>query len=140
MKFIGTKIIFVFRPVFRIFWELIYHGYIVSNPDRYTQHRDNQKIFDPQKSILRLVEFGGRPAFFAMTTNKNRIEKLKAEYKRYQPLKHLRWERMVSHKKLAEGVFETAYENGEKTIVNYNKTPFKIGEIEVKPRDYVLIK
>lgn len=41
---------------------------------------------------------------------------------------------MVSHNKLSEGVYETVYENGARTIVNYNdetaSTPF--GDVEAK--------
>lgn len=123
------------------FWELVYHGYILSNPDRHTQSRDDVKVDDKTKAWLLLVEYGGRPAIYSvMAKETNRINAIKDAYKRYQPLKHLRWERMVSHKKLAEGVFETAYENGQRTIVNYNKTPFKMGDIVVKPRDYMLLK
>ena len=113
----------------------------MSNPDRHTQYRSDVKVDDKAKAWLLLVEYGGRPTFYGIMANeKNKINAIKDAYKRYQPLKHLRWERMVSHKKLAEGVFETAYENGQRTIVNYNKTPFKIGNVEVKPKDYILLK
>ena len=120
------------------FWELVYHGYILSNPDKLTQNRGDVKKVNKVKSWLRLVEFGGRPIFYGV--NKRNINELKDVYRRFKPLKHLQWERMVSHRKLADGVFETSYENGEKTIVNYNDCEFRTNEILVKPNNYILLK
>ena len=121
------------------FWELVYHGYILSNPDKLTQNRGDVKVENKTKSWLRLVEFGGRPIFY--TINKRNINEAKQTYNNFKPLKHLQWERMVSHKKLADGVFETSYENGERTIVNYNATPYNLQSNHVvPPQNYILLK
>ena len=45
---------------------------------------------------------------------------------------------MVGHRKVAEGVFQTEYEDGSRTVVNYGAAPVEIGGAAVPALGYVL--
>lgn len=47
---------------------------------------------------------------------------------------------IVSHKEVAENVYETMYDNGNKSIVNYNNSDVTIDYLTIKAKDFVLIK
>ena len=51
---------------------------------------------------------------------------LKRAYDEYQPLKHLQYEFMENHEKLAEGVYRTTYSDGTKITVDYNKETYTV--------------
>ena len=42
--------------------------------------------------------------------------------------------------KLAEGVYQTTYEDGTRIIVNYNSVPYSDGTTEIPPMDFVLLE
>jgi hypothetical protein len=44
---------------------------------------------------------------------------------------------MVAHEKLAEGVYQTTYENGSFALVNYNDFPVQAGGHNVEAKSYV---
>jgi hypothetical protein len=48
-------------------------------------------------------------------------------------LEHFRMEFIEGHRKLADGVFETTYSNGECVVVNYGESPYTIAAVEVVP-------
>lgn len=52
-------------------------------------------------------------------------------------LKQVRHERIVSHGKLAEGVYKTVYENGLSVIVNYNRSPVTAEGRTIEAEGYV---
>ena len=76
--------------------------------------------------------------------NKEGLQKsvfgLKKVYDDLQKLKHLQMKFIEGHEKLAEGVFETLYSNGESVIVNYNETPYVITSgVEVPARGFKVV-
>lgn len=117
-------------------WEIVYHGIVLSNPDKFTQG------YRPKGStnFLRLVEFGGRPIFYSAAYSPQAIAKYKEMYDAFQPLKHLQLEFIEENKSLDEGVYITRFGNGEEIVVNYSMKPFKYREKYVPPRDYLLFK
>ena len=137
------------------FWEIVYHGTILSTPDRLVQNhtRGNPKnknlssadlrfmegdgITDPYNS-LKIVEFGGRPIFY--TSHMRDVPYIKKAFDEFKPVRHLQFEQMRSHEKFAEGVFVTEYENGAKVVCNYNKNPFIYKGKTVAPMGYILIE
>lgn len=116
-------------------WELVYHGYVLYCPDRLCQNHtrglnhpkkdeagnmdwlEGDGIVDPRIS-LKLVEFGGQPIFYSYRFRD--VPMMKRAYDEFVPYRHLMKERMVSHRELEKGLFETAYENGESTLCNYS--------------------
>ena len=124
------------------FFQLVYHGILMYNPATYTLNY-------PVKSTdnrLKYFEYGGRPlAVFNAVFHSSRawmgiedllcetdeqlnesVKHLKTMYNDYELLKDIRYCFMESHKKLSDGVFETAYSNGIKVVVNYNNKTVNI--------------
>ena len=128
-------------------WQLIYHGYVLSNP--YT------KTVNPVgKDLLKLLEYGGRPSFyydskfvtpkpdrnvnwmgeddFHCHTEEDRQSS--AEYiakvsRWYEKVKYLQLIPMKRHEALPEGKKKVVYENGDEVLVDYeNGTAFLNGE------------
>jgi hypothetical protein len=49
-------------------------------------------------------------------------------------------ERIDRHQRLADGVFETAYENGVCVIVNYSDSAYENGSVHVAPLGYAIVR
>ena len=122
------------RPV--PFWQLVYHGIILSNPfyctiDAYYERTGKNysdgnvtfRYFDNAATrILKLHEFGGRPIFYY--TRYEDVTPVKQAYDDYKRLSHLQYCFMDDHCELAPDVFLTRYSNGEELVTNYSDTPF----------------
>ena len=114
------------------FFELAFHDVVLSNPDKVTQevpHGDD---------YLYLVEFGGRPIIYSFT--EENIDSIKEAYDRFQPLKHLMVEEMVSHRHLADSVACVTYGNGEKVIVNRSGKDYNENGLTVSSGEYTIVK
>ena len=76
-----------------------------------------------------------------MMANAHPIEPMKKVYDLWQPLKHLIFEFIDSHERLADGVFRTRWENGEEIVVNYSPDkPFAYRGRNVAPKGYEFYK
>lgn len=115
-------------------WEIAFHGIVLSNPDKFTQ----QSLKEGGDAFLRLVEFGGRPIFYANKFDEAAIAKYKAMYDAFQPLKHLQLELMEENRELAPKVFLTRYGDGSETVVNYSQSAFEYRGAAVPARGYKL--
>ena len=138
------------RPV--PFWQLVYHGIILSNPfyctidayyervgKHYSDSLDRFAYFDnAQTRVLKLHEFGGRPIFYY--TRYEDITPVKQAYEDYKKLAHLQYFYMDDHRELAPGVFLTRYSNGEELVTNYSPKPFAYRSRSVKPMSNELLK
>ena len=133
------------------FWQLVYHGIIVSNPYyatidptimRNDRLSDDKKFYSwlktPERQMLKVVEFGGRPVFY-YTLYKD-IAPLKKAYDIYEELKYLQYEFMEEHRELAPDVYLTRYSNGDETVCNYSATPFAYKSKTTAPLSYTLYK
>lgn len=49
-------------------------------------------------------------------------------------------EKIVSHCKLSNNVFETVYENGQSVIVNYNEEEVSVKDMKISPKGFVVLK
>lgn len=127
------------------FWQLVYHGIILSNP---TAQTINYPVKEKYQN-LKFIEYGGRPLMYfnskfgadrnwmgdldLHSQSDEQIEigtdAVKAAYDEYQPLKHLQYEFMENHEKLSEGVYRTTYSDGTTVTVDYNKETYTIGKI-----------
>lgn len=139
------------------FWQLVYHGVVLSTPFRNIMNATANP--DPRYQ-LKLVEFGGRPTFYlhsrfqsdgniaAMGDRDLRavtdaelddsvacIAKGAEDYARHW---QLQYEFMERHEQVAEGVFRTTYSNGVSTICNYTDRHVVVDGREVSPVSYVI--
>ena len=136
-------------------WELVYHGIILYTSDRLTQNHTRGKcLYKLEKSgdprwmegdgiedpytALKIVEFGGRPIFY--TYKFADVPRIRRAWEEFVPVRHLQRLEMVSHREIAPNVFETKYEDGERTICNYNIHEFKYGDRTVNALGYVLVR
>ena len=132
------------------FWQLVYHGIVVSNPfyatiDAYIERKgrlyaDNMITYntfgDAETRILKLQEFGGRPVFYY--TKYEDVAPLKRAYDDYRQRSHLQYCFMDDHRELAPDVFLTRYSNGEETVTNYGDKAFTYRNETVPPRAFKL--
>ena len=133
-------------------WEIVYHGIILYNPDRYTQNHnlgnvhENSSILmptdgavaeNPRKS-LKIVEFGGRPIYY--TFQPSDTAAIKRGWDEFQPVKHLQTELIESHEEFAPNVFVVKYANGAEIVCNYNSNAFIYKGYSAAPLGYVLIE
>ena len=140
------------------FWQLVYHGVVLSTPFRNIMNATANP--DPRYQ-LKLVEFGGRPTFYiharfrsdgniaAMGDRELRavtdaevddsvacIKRGADEYSRRCDLQYAFMER---HEAVADGVYRTTYSDGSRIVVNYNERPVVVEGHEVRPVDYAIL-
>ena len=139
------------------FWQLVYHGIILSNPFPPTC---NFTIKDAATRLM-LTEFGGRPFFYFYSnyrdngnawmgvedltcendeTLKASVAKIKEGYDEFNALSHLQPEFMERHEAVDKDVYRAVYSNGAEIICNYRKDPFSYKGRTVQPMKYVLVE
>ena len=114
------------------FWQLVYHGIILSNPSTATVNY----TIKGEKAHQKLIEYSGRPSFYLYSKFMNggtiddwlggddlicdtdeqlrySVSKIKEAYEEYQENSYLQLEYMTSHKKTEHG-YEIEFSNGEK--------------------------
>lgn len=136
-------------------WQLIYHGYVLSNPSAETV---NFMVKKPA-SRLRFYEYGGIPVLYYFSkfvgtedgnwmgnddilcateeqrvTSVTQMKAMLDEYKAFSP-RQLAF--MEDHKELAPGVFETVYSDGYHTVVNYSDEDYTLGNRIVPAQDLI---
>lgn len=133
-------------------WELVYHGVVFYTSDRWLQNHtygnedrsngafdfgwgvyDRQE--DPEKA-LKIIEFGGRPICYTHTFGD--IPSIVKAWREYRPVRHLQKEEMIDHREVRPDVFLTAYEDGSRTVCNYNGAPVAFEGTTVPARGYAL--
>ena len=134
-------------------WELVYHGVVFYTSDRYLQNhtygnedRSNgafdygwgiyDRKEDPFKA-LKHVEFGSRPILYTHTFTD--VPSIVKAWREYKPVRHLQKEEMIGHRELAPEVFETSYEEGSRTVVNYRKEPVTVKDATIPALGYMLV-
>ena len=135
-------------------WQLVYHGYIFSNPWAETV---NYVIKGPVNR-LRFHEFGGMPTIYLnsrfVEDGKNWMgdvdlhcatpaqqeetaRQIKRELDDCAPLAGRQTAFMERHDKLAEGVYRTTYSDGWQVLVNLNDHDYRDEEITVPALDMI---
>ncbi|MBT2770844.1 hypothetical protein J7J47_01185 [Halomonas sp. ISL-60] len=133
------------------FFQLVTHGGI-----SYTGATYNLSTYtDARQYVLKLVEYGASP-YFTWFNAPNHVVK-ETDYDNLYAAHYEQWmdlaaemykeinqanrpftgSHMISHEKLAEGVFQTIYENGGFAIVNYNDFPVQVADQTVEAKSYV---
>lgn len=135
-------------------WQLVYHGYIFSNPWAETV---NYVIKGPVNR-LRFHEFGGMPTIYlnsrfvedgknwmgdvdlhcaTQAQQEETARQIKRELDDCAPLAGRQTAFMERHDKLAEGVYRTTYSDGWQVLVNLNDHDYRDGAITVPALDMI---
>ena len=100
-------------------------------------------------SHLKFIEFGGRPLAYINSKYvdeggcgnwmgesdllcatdellNDSLDRIARMYNEYKDMSDLQYEKMLSHEKLADGIYRITYSNGTKITVDYNKMNYKI--------------
>ena len=140
-------------------WQLVYHGYILSNPSAETV---NFPVKEPDVR-LKFYEYGGIPVIYfysrfvggadrknwmgdkdmTCATEEERVEsvsRIKKMMEEYRPFAGRQLAFMERHDKLAEGVYQTTYSDGYRVIVNDTEQPFLLGEVCVPAKEVVQVR
>ena len=124
------------------FWQLVYHGIVMSNATSQTVNYPIKEKFQE----LKFIEYGGRPLmYFNSKFGKDRnwmgdldlydhtpeqideaTDAIKAAYDSYQSLKYLQYEFMEKHEKIADGVVQVTYSDGTVITVDYNRETYTV--------------
>lgn len=130
---------------------LVYHGLIGYSFEPTNLRRDQRYEF------LKMVEYGGIPN---MLLTARTVERLKdaaqnpvfsgryqdwhsvliKESLEYNRFKSFGKQAMIGHRQLAQGVYQSVYSDGSSTVVNYNRSPYQVGTLKVKPLNYVTVR
>jgi len=141
------------------FWQLIYHGLIMSNPSTDLVNLP----FVSREKQLRFVEYGGRPAmyyyarFVDQTGDRKNwmgtddltcdaeedtaagIQAIKQMQDEYDKLWDLQYCLMERYERLTDNVTMVAYDNGTRIVTNYGNEPFLLEGVTVQPMEYARI-
>jgi hypothetical protein len=139
------------------FWQLVYHGVILSNPFPPTC---NYTVKD-ETTRLMLVEFGGRPFFYFYSNYRDNndawmgkedltcaddaalaasVAKIKEGYDEFSALANLQTAFMERHEAVGRDVFRVVYSDGSEIACNYRTEPFAYRGRTVPPMKYLLFK
>lgn len=131
---------------------LIFHGLIPYSFEPLNLRRDNQREF------LRMIEYGGVPNAFLTAESVSEMkhaehnllfsgkytdwrEAFLKEYLTYQnQLRQLQTKTIIDHRRLAQDVYLTVYDDRSATVVNYSSVPFTYRGVEIKALQYGLVK
>lgn len=136
--------------------QLVYNGIFASNPFTRTVNFTAQDRY----CQLKLIEFGGRPAFYYyskfvsngtdwMGDNdlhcgtddelRKSVALVKKGWDVYAQLGHLQFMFMEDHFEVSPGVWKTSYSNGETVVVNYGDSPAVVDGVVVPAEGWRLI-
>ncbi|MCC3376573.1 DUF5696 domain-containing protein [Cohnella sp. REN36] len=136
------------------FFQMVVHGHIPYSGDiPMNTHYDAKELF------LKWVEYGSMPYYeltydspekFRYTFYSDDLFSstfaqwspvLVQQYKELnEQLGHTWGQEIAGHRVLSRDVYETAYADGTKVVVNYASVPYKGAGIEVPPRDYRVLR
>lgn len=125
-------------------WQLVYHGIIMSNPCATTV---NYPI-KGERAHLKMLECGGRPSMYLYSKFVERengnwmgetdltcdneadmdvtVSHIKRAYDEWKTLSYLQTEYMEQHREIRPGVFEVTYSDGSILTVDYNTETYTL--------------
>ena len=125
------------------FWQLVYHGTVLSNPYACTVN----STFKTPDCFLKLLEYGGRPTFYYysafLSDGRNSmgfpdctcdtqeelvrsVANIKKACDVYHALADTHFAYMQKHEQVGENIFETTYSNGTVVRVDYGQECYEI--------------
>lgn len=134
------------------FYQIVLHGLVpyAGEPINLAAHG--------QDSFLKMIETGGYPYFIGSYQESSMVKDTDFAYlyslhyndwlelaaEMYQKanaaLKGIQNLKIVDHRKLADNVYQTMYENGRTIIVNYNDDAVMVGDWLVGGKDFVVLE
>lgn len=126
------------------FWQLVYHGIILSNPYARTINAIMSKDVD---DMLKVIEYGGKPQMYyyghfvddgtnwlgnvdlhchTEEERKESADIVKRTLDIWNEMSYLQLEFMEKHEEIAEGIFEVTYSDGSVVTVNYNDKTYSL--------------
>jgi hypothetical protein len=139
------------------FYQIVAHGLVSYNGEPYNLMNDGQRTF------LHQIEYGAIPHFVLTQANSALLYRTRAnqhwstqydfwrsevirQYQTMETLAPVVNQFIVDHARLAEGVYQTTYEDGTRVVVNYNAVPCAVGPpyvmepIAVPAHDFVVMR
>jgi len=133
------------------FYQIAIHGLVPYSGQPFNLLNDGQRTF------LRQIEYGAIPHFVLTYENSALLTRTPAnelwstqydfwrdeiirQYQTMEKLAHQVNQSIVSHARLAEGVYQTIYEDGTSVVVNYNEQPYMLESITVPALDFVVLQ
>ncbi len=126
------------------FWQLVYHGIILSNP--YTR-TINALLSSEKADMLKVIEYGGKPQMYYYGhfvddgtnwlgkvdlhchTAEERAESadvVKKTLDIWNEMSYLQFEFMEKHEEISDGVFAVTYSDGSVVTVDYNNMTYSL--------------
>jgi hypothetical protein len=124
-----------------------------------TQYSGNpfNLISDSQRMFLRQIEYGAIPLFILTKESSSNLvrtnwsdlyssqydywkDEVINQYQVMEKLSPLSSQFISDHTKLAEGVYQTTYEEGTRIIVNYSSVPYSDETIVIPPMEFVVLE
>ena len=134
------------------FYQMVVHGLVAYSADPANLRSDHRYQF------LKDIEYGAIPVYELTYRRPNQlkdsayghlfssyyvdwIDTIATEYKELSDrIGHLTTQFMIDHRKLAENVYQTTYEDGTRIIVNYGEDEYRVGELAVGSLDYAVVR
>lgn len=133
------------------FYQIAVHGLVSYDGQPYNLMNDGRRTF------LRQVEYGAIPHFVLTYEDSARLTRTFAndnwstqydfwrdeiirQYRAVERLAPVANQFIVGHARLAEGVYETVYEDGTRVVVNYNAQPYVLESLTVPAEDFVVLE
>ena len=138
-------------------WQMAYNGIVVNNPFTTTVNATAQDRY----SLLKLLEFGGRPNFYFYSrfvddgtdwmgegdlrcaTDEElakSVAAIRAGWNVYSRVSRLQFLFIVRHEELAPDVFLTGWCDGTTLVTNYGAAPFAHAGRTVPPEGWALFE
>ena len=126
------------------FWQLVYHGIILSNPYSRTI---NALLSADKEDLLKVIEYGGKPQMYyyghfvddgsdwlgkvdlhCHTENERKESAVivKNTLDIWNEMSYLQYEFMEKHEETADGVFAVTYSDGSVVTVDYNQKTYSL--------------
>jgi hypothetical protein len=133
------------------FYQLVVHGLVSYDGQPHNLMNDGQRTF------LHQIEYGAIPHFVLTRENSALLthtfanqhwstqydywrDEIVRQYQAMEKLGNLVNQFIVAHARLAEGVYQTTYEDGTRVVVNYNERPYTSEDVAVSALDFVVLR
>jgi hypothetical protein len=132
------------------FYQMVVHGYVP-----YTGEPQNM-MYDLTRQSLKYIEYGYMPYYLVTndeldskqnyndmyaTKYSDWSDTIVSKYKEYnENLGNLWKAKIVSHKKISDGVVCVTYDTGDQVVINYNKTEKKYSTTTIPAQGYKVIR
>jgi hypothetical protein len=132
-------------------YQIAVHGLVSYSGQPYNLLNDGQRTF------LHQVEYGATPNFVLTQSSSSMLYRTGAnslystqydfwrdetihQYKAMEALASVADQFIVDHARLAEGVYQTIYEDGTRVVVNYGEQPYAIDAMTIPSMEFAVLR